>query len=167
MLRQQTLQFSQKIINQTAINTNNPFLHIMFFDGCSKGNPGLAGAGAVIYTNNEEVWAGSSFVGKQSTNNEAEYTGLILGLQKASEMNIKNLFVKGDSQLIIHQMTGKYKCNSPNLLPLYQAAKKLEEGFENIEYKHVLRNLNHRADELANNAITDQYVKKLEKLVYK
>jgi ribonuclease HI len=64
-------------------------------------------------------------------------------------------------------MTGKYKCNSPNLLPLYQAAKKLEEGFENIEYKHVLRNLNHRADELANNAITDQYVKKLEKLVYK
>ena len=79
-------------------------------------------------------------------------------------MNIKNLFVEGDSQLIIYQMTGKYKCNSPNLLPLYQAAKKLEGSFEKIEYKHLLRNLNHRADELANIAIMDHYVKKL---VYK
>jgi ribonuclease HI len=164
MLRQQTLQFSQKIINQTAINTNNPFLHIMFFDGCSKGNPGLAGAGAVIYTNNEEVWAGSSFVGKQSTNNEAEYSGLILGLKQALEMNIKTLLVKGDSQLVIHQMTGKYKCNSPNLLPLYQTAKNMEKSFDKIEYTHVLRNLNHRADELSNIAIMDQFVKKL---VYK
>lgn len=152
MLRQSTLQFSKKIINEYIIKTE-PFLHIMHFDGCSKGNPGLAGAGAVIYTNNEEVWAGSSFVGTNSTNNEAEYAGLILGLKKASELNIKNLFVNGDSQLIIYQMIGKYKCNSPNLFPLYHAAKKLEKDFERIEYKHVLRNLNHRADELANIAI--------------
>jgi ribonuclease HI len=169
MLRQSIIN-SQKIINQSTLkisNTINPFLHTMYFDGCSKGNPGLAGAGAVIYTNHEETWSGSSFVGIHSTNNEAEYAGLILGLQKASEMNIKNLFVKGDSQLIIYQMTGKYKCNSPNLLPLYLSAKKLEEQFEKIEYKHVLRNLNHRADELSNIAIMDHYVKKLEKLDYK
>jgi ribonuclease HI len=165
MLRQSVIN-SQKIIYQSTLkiyNTNN-FLNVLYFDGCSKGNPGSAGAGAVIYTNYEEVWSGSSFVGTHSTNNEAEYTGLILGLKKASEMNIKNLFVNGDSQLVINQMTGKYKCNSPNLLPLYQAAKILEEGFENIEYKHVLRNLNHRADELANIAITEHSV---EKLVYK
>lgn len=161
------LQLSHKIINNYTpkiSNTNINFLHIIYFDGCSKGNPGLAGAGAVIYTNYEETWCGSSFVGTHSTNNEAEYAGLILGLQKASEMNIKNIFVKGDSQLVINQMTGKYKCQSPNLLPLYQAAKKLEDGFEKIEYKHVLRNLNHRADELANIAITDYTIKKI---VYK
>ena len=162
MLRQSIIN-SQKIINQPAtniFNTNN-FLHIMFFDGCSKGNPGLAGAGAVIYTNNEEVWSGSSFVGKQSTNNEAEYSGLILGLKKALEMNIKTLLVKGDSQLVIYQMMGKYKCNSPNLLPLYQAAKNMEKSFDKIEYTHVLRNLNNRADELSNIAIMDQFVKKI------
>jgi len=167
MLRQSMLQVSQKILSQTIpkiSNTNNYFLHKMNFDGCSKGNPGLAGAGAVIYNNNEEIWTGSSFVGTNSTNNEAEYTGLILGLQKALDMNIKKLFVEGDSQLVINQMTGKYKCNSPNLIPLYQSAKKLEAGFEKIEYKHVLRNLNHRADELANIAISDHSVKKL---VYK
>jgi ribonuclease HI len=167
MLRQSTLQVSQKILSQTIpkiSNANKPFLHTMYFDGCSKGNPGLAGAGAVIYTNNEETWSGSSFVGTHSTNNEAEYTGLILGLQKALDMNIKTLFVNGDSQLVIYQMIGKYRCNSSNLIPLFQTAKKLEKDFEHVEYKHVLRNLNHRADELSNIAITDYYVKKL---VYK
>ena len=155
MLRK-TITKSPKIINII-----DPFLHIMYFDGCSKGNPGLAGAGAVIYTNNEEIWSGSYFVGTQSTNNEAEYAGLILGLKKACELNIKNIFVKGDSQLVINQMTGKYSCNSPNLIPLFKSAKKLEENFENIEYKHVLRNFNHRADELSNIAINDLFCKKL------
>jgi ribonuclease HI len=126
----------------------------MYFDGCSKGNPGIAGAGATIYNNiNQEIWAGHMFVGTKSTNNEAEYNGIILGLQKAIEMDIKNLFVKGDSQLVIYQMIGKYKCNSPNLLPLYDKAKKMEKKFENIKYEHIPRNLNHRADELSNIAI--------------
>jgi ribonuclease HI len=140
------------------------FENKMNFDGCSKGNPGLAGAGAVIYTNSEEVWSGSTFIGTNSTNNEAEYAGLILGLEKALDMNIKTLFVNGDSQLVINQMTGKYTCNSPNLIPLFQNAKDLEKCFEKIEYQHLLRNFNHRADELANIAITDYCVKKL---VYK
>lgn len=159
MLRQTIKQFSPKIINKPITKMTNT--NIMYFDGCSKGNPGLAGAGAIIYTNLEESWSGSSFVGTHSTNNEAEYAGLILGLEKALDMNIKTLFVNGDSQLVINQMIGKYKCNSSNLLPLYQNAKKLEESFERIEYKHILRNFNHRADELANIAITDHYVKKL------
>ena len=162
MLRKSIIKTQSKNINFFLNNKN--FENIMNFDGCSKGNPGLAGAGAVIYINNEEVWTGSSFVGTNSTNNEAEYAGLILGLEKALEMNIKNLLINGDSQLVIHQMTGKYNCNSPNLIPLFQTAKKLEQKFENIKYEHLLRNLNHRADELANIAIIDQNV---QKLVYK
>ena len=161
MLRQSILKIPLK--NNIFFNNKN-FENRMNFDGCSKGNPGLAGAGAVIYINNEEVWTGSSFVGTNSTNNEAEYAGLILGLEKALEMNIKNLLVNGDSQLVIHQMTGKYRCNSPNLIPLFQTAKKLEQKFENIKFEHLLRNLNHRADELANIAIIDKTV---QKLVYK
>jgi ribonuclease HI len=128
---------------------------IMNFDGCSKGNPGLAGVGAVIYCLDDEIWSGSLFLGKNATNNQSEYTGLIFGLQQALDMNIKTLMVKGDSQLVINQMTGKYKCNSENIIELYKKAKELEKRFENIYFVHVLRHLNKRADELSNEAIKD------------
>lgn len=126
---------------------------IMNFDGCSKGNPGLSGAGAVIYCLDDEIWSGSLFVGKNSTNNQAEYNGLIFGLQQALDMNIKTLLVRGDSQLVINQMTGRYKCNSENIFELYKQAKELEKDFDKIYYAHVLRNNNKRADELSNIAI--------------
>ena len=128
---------------------------IMNFDGCSKGNPGLAGVGAVIYCLDDEIWSGSLFLGKNATNNQSEYTGLIFGLQQAIDMKIKTLMVKGDSQLVINQMTGKYKCNSENIIELYKKAKELEKEFEKIYFVHVLRNLNKRADQLSNEAIKD------------
>ena len=128
---------------------------IMNFDGCSKGNPGLAGCGAVIYHLNEEIWSGTLFVGNKATNNQSEYSGLLLGLQKAIDMNIKSLLIKGDSLLVINQMTGKYKCNSENIIEFYEKAKELEKEFNSIYYVHVLRNLNKRADELSNDAIKD------------
>ena len=125
----------------------------MNFDGCSKGNPGLSGAGAVIYHFNKEIWSESFFVGENFTNNRAEYAGLILGLQQAKALNIKNLKVEGDSLLVINQMKGTYQCRAENLILLYEKAKELEKSFDNIEYCHVLRNLNKRADELSNIAI--------------
>ena len=123
------------------------------FDGCSKNNPGLAGAGAVIYHEEDELWADHFFVGENATNNHAEYTGLILGLQQATLMGIKNLTVEGDSLLVINQMTGKYKCNSQNLIELYDKAKELEDKFENISFVHIYRNKNKKADELSNMAV--------------
>lgn len=135
-----------------------PYSKIAFrmnFDGCSKGNPGLCGAGAVIYHDNDELWSGSFFVGVNATNNRAEYAGLILGMQQALAMNIKELHVQGDSQLVINQMTGKYKCNSLSLIELYDAAKALEKSFVKIHYEHILRNFNKRADELSNIAVKD------------
>jgi ribonuclease HI len=125
------------------------------FDGCSKGNPGLAGSGAVIYKFDKEYWTNYFFVGEKFTNNHAEYAGLILGLQQAKEFGIKYLKVEGDSLLVINQMKGLYKCRSENLFELYNKAKELEEHFEKIEYVHVLRNKNKRADELSNCAIDD------------
>ena len=131
---------------------------IMNFDGCSKGNPGLSGVGAVIYCLDDEIWSGSLFLGKNATNNQSEYTGLIFGLQQAIDMDIKTLMVKGDSQLVINQMTGKYKCNSENIIELYKKAKELEKKFENIYFVHVLRHLNKRADQLSNDAIKDYII---------
>jgi ribonuclease HI len=126
------------------------FEYLLQFDGCSKGNPGLAGAGAVIYKNNNEIWGKSLFIGNKNTNNEAEYTGLIIGLEEAINMGIKNLCVEGDSLLVINQMTGKYKVKSGNLIGLYAQAKELEKRFDVIIYDHIYRNLNKRADELSN-----------------
>lgn len=151
--------------NLPIISANNLFekiypenSFIMRFDGCSKNNPGLAGAGAVIYHDMEEIWSDHFFVGENSTNNHAEYAGLILGLQQAIYMDIKNLLVEGDSLLVINQITGKYKCNSFNLIHLYDRAKELSTKFDIISFNHILRNNNKRADELSNKAV-EEYIK--------
>jgi len=127
-------------------------MHTLFFDGCSKGNPGRAGAGAVLYDQlGAEVFAESVFVGHSATNNEAEYAGLILGLNEVIKRGITaELQVRGDSQLVIRQMQGKYKVNSPNLVPLHQCATKLASKFTKIEFAHVYRDKNQRADALSN-----------------
>ena len=125
------------------------------FDGCSKNNPGLAGAGAVIYKNGIEIWADHLFVGTNNTNNYAEYSGLMFGLEKAIELNIKALYIEGDSLLVINQMTGKYKCNSPNLIEIHKKTKELIPNFHDIMFVHIFRNKNVRADELSNNAVIE------------
>jgi len=127
--------------------------YCMMFDGCSKGNPGPAGAGAVLYANNMEIWAKSMYVGERETNNIAEYTGLIIGLNEAVRQNIRILTVKGDSELIIKQMTGRYKVKSENMLEMYERAKELEKHFDKIDYFHVYRHLNSRADALSNEGL--------------
>ena len=130
----------------------HPKMHTLFFDGCSKGNPGRAGAGAVLYDpQGAEVFAESVFAGYSATNNEAEYTGLILGLNEALKRGITTeLLVRGDSQLVIRQMQGKYKVNSRNLVPLHQCATTLASKFAKIDFDHVYRDKNQRADALSN-----------------
>jgi ribonuclease HI len=126
------------------------------FDGCSKGNPGTAGAGSVIYKNGEEIWSGSTYVGNLCTNNEAEYQGLILGMRAAIEqLNISHIIVEGDSMLVIKQMKGEFKVKSQNLQVLHRIAKQLSHRFDHITFQHVYRDNNKRADELSNLAIVD------------
>ena len=143
--------------NNLDIKVYNEFDFIMYFDGCSKGNPGTAGAGVVIYNNDVEIWSKSVVIGENTTNNYAEYSSLILGMEKAIELGIKFLLIKGDSLLVINHMNGIYKCKSPNLIEHYKKAKELEKKFNRICYKHVLRNFNKRADDLANMAIKKYY----------
>ena len=139
------LQKNAKIIPKTEF--------LLQFDGCSKGNPGMAASGAVIYQNDKEIWSGSKFVGHNETNNYAEYVGLILGLNKAIELNITELSVEGDSMIVIKQMNGQYKVNSSNLSELHKLATQLKYKFQNITFNHIYRNNNKRADELCNDEI--------------
>lgn len=127
--------------------------YTLYFDGCSKGNPGKAGAGYVIYKGDDEIAYKSVYVGDKETNNKAEYTGLYQGLLYAVENNIVCLHVKGDSNLVIKQIKGEYKVKSENIQTIYQDTKKLCIHFEKITFEHVYRKDNKRADELANLAL--------------
>ena len=131
--------------------------YLLRFDGCSKGNPGLSGAGAVIYQNNNEIWGKSAFVGLKNTNNEAEYMGLIIGLQEAFNMKIPHLTVEGDSMIVIKQMTGDFQVKSSRLLVLHEHASNLAKNFESITFAHIYRKHNARADELSNIAVEMMY----------
>mgnify|MGYP001587740187 FL=1 len=134
--------------------------YTLFFDGCSKGNPGESGAGAVIFCDDKEVYTESFFLGDRETNNVAEYTGLIMGLSYAVNNNMDTLIVKGDSNLVIRQMKGEFQVKSPKLMPYYQEAKNLSDKIKNICYEHVYRDNNKRADELANDAVLLRFVEK-------
>ena len=127
--------------------------YILYFDGCSKGNPGPSGAGAVLYKNDVIIWKGCQFVGMEQTNNQAEYYGLILGLTKASRLNITNITIVGDSQLVIKQMKKEYNVKSLSILPLYQKAADLALHFSTVMFEHVYRKENKIADSLANQAL--------------
>jgi len=144
-----------KLNNKLITPSINKYFSL-YFDGCSKGNPGPAGAGAVLYYENYEIWCDSIFVGKRETNNIAEYNGLLLGLHKAIQLNIKNLLVFGDSQLVINQLNGVYKVKSENIKPLYNTALEKSKLFDSIVYAHVYRNDNKRADELSNIGLNKQ-----------
>jgi ribonuclease HI len=124
--------------------------HELYFDGCSKGNPGPAGIGAVLYKNKHEIWGNCQYIGNKRTNNEAEYKALIMGLKKSIEENIKILSVYGDSLLVINQVNGIYKVKNYNLKSLFEEVLSLKSQFEYIEFSHVYRTNNVRADELAN-----------------
>ena len=137
----------------TKMNNNKIFpinTYVLRFDGCCKGNPGMGGSGAVIYYNDEEIWTKSQFIGNNTTNNIAEYNGLIIGLQGAIDLKITNLFVEGDSKLIINQMNGDFKVNSNKLIDLYVKATELTNKFEYILFNHIYRKYNKRADEICN-----------------
>jgi len=140
-------------IRRVKIQPMTQFEYVLFFDGCSKGNPGPAGAGAVIYHNDIEIWSDAIFVGKRETNNVAEYSGLICGLEAAVRQNIKQISVKGDSELVIKQVNGLYKVKSPSMIPLHAYVKSLQKKFEKIEFVHVYRDKNKRADELSNDGL--------------
>lgn len=126
--------------------------YIMNFDGASRGNPGLSGAGAVIYKNGEEIWSSCKFVGTK-TNNQSEYSALILGLKGALTLGITNLSVLGDSLLVINQVNGIYKVKSSSIFDLYEEVLGLKSQFNFVEFNHVYRNYNKRADELSNLAL--------------
>ena len=126
---------------------------IAHIDGGARGNPGPAGYGVAITDQLGSRIAGlSEYLGHQ-TNNYAEYSGLLAALQYAIKNGHKALKVISDSELMVKQIKGQYRVNSPELRPLYDEAKRRIARLEQFRIEHVLRGKNQHADRLANEAM--------------
>lgn len=128
----------------------------LFTDGAARGNPGPAGAGAVIISPEGHVVAKvGKFLGDE-TNNVAEYMGLIIGLKRAKAMGIKELDVLADSELMVKQLNGDYAVKAEHLKPLHDEAKGLLRFFSEIQIRHIPREENAQADAMSNRAIDER-----------
>ncbi|MDI6853618.1 MAG: ribonuclease HI family protein [Deltaproteobacteria bacterium] len=125
----------------------------LFCDGASRGNPGPAGAGAVLLDpGGQPQGRAVRFLGK-ATNSIAEYQALLLGLEMALEKGVRRLQIFSDSQLLVEQLNGGYQVRSPHLKPFWRQAMNLLQNFEAYAISHIDRTMNAEADRLANQAI--------------
>ncbi len=129
----------------------------VYIDGGSRGNPGISGGGFVILKNGKLIDSDFKFFG-QKTNNQAEYLALELALKKI-HLNYEDYEVHFfmDSKLAVEQMNGNYKVKSANIKPIFQRTRKLADQIENFSIKHIPREENNLADELANKAMDIGY----------
>jgi ribonuclease HI len=126
---------------------------VAYCDGASRGNPGPAAYGVVVYdAAGKELHTGSRALGR-ATNNQAEYQGAIAALEAALGLGAREVELRMDSELVIRQLSGRYKVRNPGLIPLHKRILALRERFERVALVHVPRERNRVADKLANQAL--------------
>ncbi|HEY2092117.1 MAG TPA: ribonuclease HI family protein [Thermoanaerobaculia bacterium] len=123
-----------------------------YVDGASRGNPGPSGYGVYMRTEHGEIIEVAGYLGT-TTNNVAEYSGLLEAMSVAAAEGATELDVVSDSLLLVKQMNGEYRVKHPNLIPLFQRARTMARGFRRFSIRHTLRAGNKEADRLANVAV--------------
>lgn len=136
----------------TGMDEKPPSTAILAVDGAARGNPGQAGAGIVLLAADGTTHRFGEYLG-ETTNNVAEYRAMLIGMQKAADLGIRDLLVRSDSELIVKQIKGLYKVKSPHLQDLYFAVMKKIPSFDKVIFEHVPREENGDADRMANLAI--------------
>ena len=126
---------------------------VVHVDGGARGNPGPAAAAAVVSTREGEVIDEASVVLGRATNNVAEYRGLLLGLERAKALGATEVDVINDSELIAHQVNGRYRVKHADMVPLHRAAVDALRGFDRWTLRPVPRAQNAAADALVNQAL--------------
>jgi mutator protein MutT len=147
-----TDQTFAKIKKSDAKNTSEDTLTI-YTDGGSRGNPGPSAAGYVVFNHRQEAIAeGGEYLGI-TTNNQAEYQGVRLGLERALELKYKNVDFKIDSMLVVNQMKGHYKIKNRELWPVHERIRELMTQFTHVTFSHVPREFNQLADGMVNKTL--------------
>ncbi|XP_026402357.1 uncharacterized protein LOC113297958 isoform X1 [Papaver somniferum] len=139
-----------KIIKHESSVPEQKGLCIVEFDGAAKGNPGPAGAGAVLRAENGQVLCRLHEGVGIATNNVAEYRAVLLGVKHALQKGFKRISVQGDSNLVVNQVQGKWKCKNDNMAMFCKQVKELKDKCVSFEIKHVYRDFNSEADAQAN-----------------
>jgi ribonuclease HI len=131
---------------------STPTSAIANIDGGSRGNPGPAAFGVYITLPDERVIELNGFI-PHSTNNVAEYNGLLAALRWAVAHGVRTLHIRADSELLVKQMKGVYRVKNPGLIPLYEEARRLTRQIGRVSLEHVRREFNKEADRLCNEAM--------------
>jgi len=127
----------------------------VYFDGASRGNPGPGAVGWCLVTSDGIAAEGGERIGRV-TNNQAEYAALIRALEAADEYGFDEIDVRGDSELIVKQVRGEWNANDPELREKRVRVRELLDRFDRWSLGHVPREINARADDLANEALDDR-----------
>jgi ribonuclease HI len=127
---------------------------IINIDGASRGNPGPAGYGCYLQPEGRPAIELKGKLGT-TTNNVAEYHGLLRALEKATDLGADEVHIRSDSELLVRQMLGLYRVKNANILPLYEAAQSLIRSIGKVTFQHVYREQNAEADRLCNEALDD------------
>lgn len=132
-------------------NTEEDGCYLLQFDGLSDPNPGVSTGGAVMFSpvGRNVVFERGEFI-QFATNNQAEYTGLLIGIKCAVDLGVKQLLIEGDSQLVIFQIQGKWKLKHEGLKQLHKDITALLKNFEFVGIRHVRRDKNQYADKITN-----------------
>jgi ribonuclease HI len=125
----------------------------LFTDGGARGNPGPAAYGFVLEDEDGTVLAAHGEAIGVATNNVAEYSALLAGLERAAELGVGELEVVSDSELLVKQMTGVYRVKNEALRDLSVEAARLARKLPSVTYTHVRREHNELADRLVNDAL--------------
>jgi ribonuclease HI len=125
-----------------------------YFDGASRGNPGPASVGYVLVDDSGIVTEGGETIGT-ATNNQAEYKALIRAIEVARDYGFDDIHIRGDSELIVKQVRGEWDTNDPELRENRVRVRELLTDFDDWQIEHVPREINDRADQLANDALDD------------
>ncbi len=136
-------------------NTTDSSSVVIYSDGGSRGNPGPSASAFVIMNHDRQVLdQGGAYLGI-TTNNQAEYHGVRLGLERALELGYKNVEYRIDSMLVVNQMKGIYTIKNRELWPINERIRELVSKFDSVKFNHIPRELNHVADALVNKLLDE------------
>ena len=132
-------------------------MHVhLYTDGGSRGNPGPAASGAVIKTlKGKDIGEVMKYLGS-TTNNQAEYTAIVIGLEKAKELGAEKVDVFMDSELATKQLKGEYKVKNSEIAKRFLEVKNLIHQFDKVTFTHIYREKNKEADALVNKCLDDE-----------